>query len=278
MEFDPHLEVCLGFISSKEKFSELTVFSKNEYELLALSALQIETKYDLFEEDLLNNYKDKTLKEIFSNQWSIIYGQVHRPNPHRKDILCPVYYDITVDLYIKPDHKFYDHFFSYQIKHTDLMIIDQFLSYQLEIHHNNLLSRFCRFLHLLTLKFKNKIIDKNRIQIIREWIAFHERTFKDEELSNQTRIRRRSKDNVTKLNHDQTVLFLYYLQQSGFFLRDEYLTDTEAGIAFELLTGYSRNTLRQDLGKYYLLQNKENLTKIRTELAILMARIDKSLN
>jgi len=52
------------------------------------------------------------------------------------------------------------------------------------------------------------------------------------------------------------------LKQVGVFLKDEYLTDLDAGKAFELLTGYSQNTLRQDLGKFYQFENKENLKRL----------------
>jgi len=38
------------------------------------------------------------------------------------------------------------------------------------------------------------------------------------------------------------------MQQNGIILKGSYLTYTQAGKAFNILTGYSANTLRQQLG------------------------------
>jgi hypothetical protein len=60
-------------------------------------------------------------------------------------------------------------------------------------------------------------------------------------------------------------------------LKDELLKKTDAGAAFEILTGYSQETLRQELGKLKDHQNKINLKEIDNLLTRLKIAIDKAL-
>lgn len=82
---------------------------------------------------------------------------------------------------------------------------------------------------------------------------------KSESLRKCKGLSRQGDDKLTSLNREQTVLLIYYLQAAKVFLRDEYLTDTDAGREFELLTGYSSNTIRQGLTKFMSYQNNHNL-------------------
>lgn len=68
------------------------------------------------------------------------------------------------------------------------------------------------------------------------------------------RINRRADDNITSQNREQAILLIQYMKEAGIFLKDEYLTDSDAGKAFELLTGFSQNTLRQDFGNFINLK------------------------
>jgi hypothetical protein len=70
---------------------------------------------------------------------------------------------------------------------------------------------------------------------------------------------------------------MYYLQQERVLLKDEYLSDLDAGKAFEILTGYSQHTLRQNLSKFNVYQNKTNLKEIDNLLTRLKIAIDKAL-
>jgi hypothetical protein len=90
-------------------------------------------------------------------------------------------------------------------------------------------------------------------------------------------VKREAQDKLTCLSQEQTVLLMYYLQQERVFLKDEYLKDMDAGKAFEILTGYSQHTLRQNLGKFYLFQNKQNLKEIDHILTRLKIAIDRAL-
>lgn len=96
------------------------------------------------------------------------------------------------------------------------------------------------------------------------------------------RIQRAAGDNLTKLNQEQTSLFIDYLKQGRVVLRDEYLNDKQAGLAFHILTGYSAETLRikQSAKEIAKIKNKENLTEIYnalTQLTILIGNDIKQL-
>ena len=91
------------------------------------------------------------------------------------------------------------------------------------------------------------------------------------------KVKREAQDKLTCLNQEQTVLLMYYLQQERVLLKDEYLSDLDAGKAFEILTGYSQHTLRQNLSKFHLYQNKTNLKEIDNLLTRLKIAIDKAL-
>jgi hypothetical protein len=64
-------------------------------------------------------------------------------------------------------------------------------------------------------------------------------------------MRRDASDNWTVLNVEETVSFIHYLQKTKVFLKEEYLSDKDASLAFEILTGYSRNTIRVKLGQIH---------------------------
>lgn len=92
-----------------------------------------------------------------------------------------------------------------------------------------------------------------------------------------TSIKRKSHDKFTCLSQEQTVLLMYYLQEERVLLKDEYLSDLDAGIAFETLTGYSQNTLRQNLSHYHLYKNRTNLKVIENLLNRLKVAVGNDL-
>lgn len=276
MEFNQYFEVSLNFISSNEYQAQSEIY-RREYEPLAVHMLNGEGIF-LFEEDLLSRYHDKPLQEILDENINYVPG-INLPNPAKDGKRCRVYYDTWMPLYIGPRNRFYDHFFAYQLKHTDLLKVDEFLAFQLRKYHNDNFTAFARLLKLIVRKFADVVIPEKTVVTIQEWVADREQ----ENLSGpgaskkHGRINRRADDNVTSLNREQTILLIQYMKESGVFLKDEYLTDADAGKAFELLTGYSQHTLRQDLGKYYQFQSKENLKKLHQVLTVLAGQIDKQL-
>ena len=162
------------------------------------------------------------------------------------------------------------------------MKVDECLTYQLEKYHANNFTSFSRLLALMIRKYEGSIISEKTAFTIQEWVATKDQQEKPAQETigsgkKHGRINRRAEDNITALNREQTILLIQYLKEAGVFLRDEYLTDADAGKAFELLTGYSQNTLRQDLGKFYQFQNKENLKKLHQIFSQLTQQIDKQL-
>lgn len=89
--------------------------------------------------------------------------------------------------------------------------------------------------------------------------------------------RRKALDRATRLSQEQSVLLLHYLKEIHVFLRDEKLNNKDAGIAFSILTGYSHETIRQDLGRLESLQTKENLEMLINYITRLHSAIDATL-
>jgi hypothetical protein len=92
---------------------------------------------------------------------------------------------------------------------------------------------------------------------------------------NSNKIKRESHDKRTSLSQEQTALLMYYLQGEKVFLSSEYLNDKEMGIAFEMLTGYSQNTLRQTLGRCSKDLTNENLKELTKLFDRLKRAIEK---
>ncbi|MFZ6012433.1 MAG: hypothetical protein ACOYXT_18965 [Bacteroidota bacterium] len=279
-------EINLNTISSNEHMSQSEESYGMEYLPIVIGLLGSESKH-LFEEDLLDRYLENTitLAEILEQNKTIVRGP-NLPNPRKQGRWSPTYYDTWIDMVIEPANRFYDYFFAYHLKHMDLLKMDEYLTYYLEKYYEKNLDLFSRFLQLTIRKFKVKIIPEETILTIQEWIASFEAKQKAEKLEgsngsdrykSRTSIRRRADDNETILNQAQTVLLIHYLQKKGIFLRNHLLTDADAGKAFELLTGYSMNTLRQDLGKYHNFQNPENLKKLKHVLIGITDLIDNEL-
>lgn len=92
-----------------------------------------------------------------------------------------------------------------------------------------------------------------------------------------SKYKRGANDKHTCLSQEQTVLLIHYLKQEKVLLKDEYLSDLDAGRAFEILTGYSQHTLRQNLSKFHLYQTPINLKEIDHLLTRLKIAIGKTL-
>lgn len=88
------------------------------------------------------------------------------------------------------------------------------------------------------------------------------------------KVKREANDKHTCLNMEQTAQLIYYFQKERAFLQDELLSDKDAGAAFEILTGYSKHTLRQTLGKFAGRTNNENLK----EIDLLLNRVKKLID
>ncbi len=283
MESNQYFEVDLGLISSHEKRIRSEYDYKLEYESLVTSMLGHEGIY-LFEEDITDRFNNLSLQEILEQQENFVQGP-NLPNPRKQNKRCATYYDTTMVFYITPKNIYYPEFFAYLLKHSDLIKIDQCLTYQLEKYHGNDFNAFSRLLVLMIRKFGHVIIPEQVVVTIQEWLTVKTEQHTKEEgdssgssaSGKRGKINRRAEDNITSLNREQTILFIQYMKEAGVFLKDEYLTDANAGKAFELLTGFSQNTLRQDLGKFYQFESKENLHKLHKLFSQLIQQIDKQL-
>lgn len=101
---------------------------------------------------------------------------------------------------------------------------------------------------------------------------------KDKVLSKnrQALVKRRKNDGFTCLSMEESLALLRLLREYNFILKDEFMTNDLAAYAFHLLSGYSKNTLRQDLSKPYY--HKEPLKTLQERLKMLVHQIDVKLN
>ena len=99
-------------------------------------------------------------------------------------------------------------------------------------------------------------------------------------ISTKGRPQRSAGDNLTKLNQEQTALLIHFLKTGRLILKNEYLTDKAAGLAFNILTGYSPNSLRTSLSEkeITMLHTKANLTEVYNALTNVTLLIKNELN
>jgi hypothetical protein len=270
MEYIPY-DIRLDDITFSVCFSKRHQAYKAEYQKVVLLFLSMQGKY-LLEEDLLAKYPGWTLNCILAENNNIIDLGYHEVAFGNEPILLQTYYDIYTPLSINTSDSFYSLFFAYKVGHSDIMDVDSLLEYHLKKTFNDDLLKFSRFLQLLNRKYINKIISQETALTITEWVTMKEKqpsvTVSDISPGNivirkKGVITRVQNDSVTSLSQEQTVLLFTYLQQLGVFLKDEYLTDADAGKAFDILTGYSHNTIRQKLARYTEFATQQNLQALK---------------
>lgn len=187
--------------------------------------------------------------------------------------------DIWDNVLISPQDPFFDVFFAYHLRQLDIMKTDQYLKSCIDDGIT------MRFIWLLLLKHA-KLFTPVQVQVISSWI--------EENKNNQTchqsdvqhikgRPKRQQGDRLTALSQEQTALLISYLQKGNVTFKGDYLTNTQAAQAFELLTGYSSEKLRKVLTREELtrISDKRNLTAMHetlTKLAILVNQDIKNLN
>ena len=212
------------------------------------------------------------------------------------EISGKLFADLGMRYFVQPTDSHYDEMFAYKLRQLDFMHIDRFLDYHLLNYYHCDLADFSRFLTLCMRKYEKSLLDEKKILSVKEWMEYRERQQKQqlqksiqEEAENASvqnqkekeakkiKMKRQAGDKRTSLSQEQTVLLMYFLQQEKVILKDEYLNDMEAGQAFEILTGYSQHTLRQNLGKFYLFQNNENLKTLDNVLTRIKIKIDQAL-
>ncbi|MBI4930509.1 MAG: hypothetical protein HY841_07090 [Bacteroidetes bacterium] len=100
-----------------------------------------------------------------------------------------------------------------------------------------------------------------------------------EKIKTKGKIKRERDDKATRLNQEQTALLIYCLRKTQVILKDEYLNNKETGQAFSILTGYSADTIRQNLNKSELarIATQKNITALLQTLTDIQKLIDKEI-
>jgi hypothetical protein len=275
-------EIYLNHLTLSEQLNNRADF--NEYKETVISMLRCSDKF-LLENTILEvlalelrtgNNDPLTMEEV-----EVVYpGRFVRDVS--EDTEERIWYDLMAPEYIEPSNElFYDVFFTYKLRSLNLLEIDPFLEYQLTKHQNNR-DKFMRFIQVALRMHAGKLLSHSHIQTVTEWFAKRHKEAVNtsngsEAISIKTkgRYKRQQDDKLTKLNQEQTALLIYCLQKGRIILKDEYLNNKEAGQAFGILTGYSPDSLRQNLGKTDLprIVTKRNIKAVHdalTNLTILI--------
>ena len=234
-----------------------------DYIQIAHLFLSHKGKY-LFAEDILSQYnEDMTLEKLFEqNKDRFIQGA----NQEKDGIRQKTWYDIWSTEEIERNDDFFDYFFSCKLRHLSLLDIDELLDFHLEYSFKNNKQEFFRFLQLTMRQYQDELLNPQLIETVHEWIEVN-KTIKNNEVQTdfdnpekiKGRIQREAGDKLTHLSLVQTALLIQFMQESKIILKGDNLTYTQVGKAFNILTGYSAHTLRQQLG------TKGELTGVKHE-------------
>ena len=159
--------------------------------------------------------------------------------------------DLWGEYEIVRSNPFYDLFLTYKLRHTDLLEIDNLLNCS-QLNYSDNKKDFIRFLRLTLRKHGKKLLQPEQEETINEWITEQEKEitlFGNTEVKTKGKPKRDRDDKLTCLNQEQTALLIYCLRETKIILKDELLNNKEAGQAFSALTGYSADTIRQNLNK-----------------------------
>ena len=264
--------------------------SFKEYREAVLFMLKV--KHDFFYEDyLIAAYNDDAVKSDIRNGMSAM-DAIRQSFPDRfisagrrkkeTEDFRPAWFDLwNEDYVITPEHPSYDLFFVYQLRQTDILELDNLLSDFLENYDGNQ-TDFIRFLKLTMRKHSKKLLQTEQIETINEWLVDKEKEIAlsgTEEQKGRSKIKRTRDDKVTLLNQEQTALLAYCLRETKIILNDEYLNNKETGHAFSILTGYSADTIRQNLKKTELVNtaNIKNIEAVEKALKEIMKYIEKQI-
>lgn len=92
---------------------------------------------------------------------------------------------------------------------------------------------------------------------------------------------RKANDNYTSLSLVQTAIFFRLLKEDQIILNDPtYQPDTELSKAIQAMTGFSPNTLRQELGKplHHIDKELEDIKEVVSSLQRLISKAEKQLS
>lgn len=282
--------INLNHLTASERFRYPDRFK--EYSEAVVYMLKIKDNF-LFEEELIEEYKtDSEIQHLMKDGMSCIDAIIvtypdrfvnagKRRKKKEEEVFSQAWFDLWMDYEITIKGFLYDLFFTYWLRHTDLLQLDSLLNYSLEKDYTGDKSEFIRFLKLTLRKHSKKLLQPEQTETINEWIVEKEKEASLSgtlEMKIKGKIKREREDSVTKLNQEQTALLIHFLQAGKIILKDEYLNNKEAGQAFSILTGYSADSLRQNLSKTELqrISTKKNVDMIANILTHLLLLIDKT--
>jgi hypothetical protein len=292
------LELNLGWMAIHEQLKFKDQFK--EYGTTVVLLLTSMDKY-LLEADVKKQFNSDDIENILNTNPHLLKTNAFIKNAD--GTLIYKYMHIAESYDVQPDDLLYDYFFAYKLRELTLQSVDAFLDYHLHFYYNHDVTKYVRFLKLCLRTHTDKI-SKETLMTAEEWIeekliqdkhqkevqqekrqqalfdikAQQSESLAEPELKIKGKYpKREAHDDLTTLNQEQTVLLIHYLQQKKVVLKDEYLTNKNVGIAFELLTGYSQNTLRQDLSKQNHFKSKLNLKALDNVLTAMKLAIDKDL-
>jgi hypothetical protein len=251
------------------------------YKQMAFSFLNRKGKH-LFEEDILKNYREgMTLGKLFEQE---AHRFIQGANKKKDGKNQKTWFDISAYEEIERKDDFFDYFFICKLRHIGLLEIDSFLAFHLDHSFNNNKQDYFRFINITLRQYQDKMLGTNISETVKEWIKLNEVDSNPKDLSGtgtkiKGKIKRERDDNATKLNQEQTALLISFLRAGKIILKDEYLNSKEAGQAFSILTGYSADSLRQNLSEAELkrISIKKNIDAVANALTSIQLLIPKEL-
>lgn len=224
-----------------------------------------------------------------SNNWRKGYGLQMRDGK-----VIQLYYNLWGEYIIQPADHYYDTFFAHKLRQLDLLEVDKFLSYQFARCHSGNHDQFLRFLQLVIRKHGEKTLQPETVQTVQEWMQAQKSApgknadTKDEEgrrgnqmvIDLKGRPERGSGESWTKLTLVQTQYLISYLKEGRIIINDDdYLKAKAAGQAFSVLTGYSPDTLRENIKaeSFTDKKRKENLSDLHRALTHVINLIENDL-
>jgi hypothetical protein len=267
--------------------------SFKEYCEAVLFMLRVKAHF-IFEDELLEQYKDDDAVQSHIAVGAQGMDAVRGAMPDRfisagkrkkdgENEFRPAWFDLWEENYfITPEFPRYDLFFAYQLRQTDLLELDNVLNYFFENSTNNSVKDFTRFLTLTLRKHGKKLLQPEQIETVNEWIEAQEKEANlsgTDHTKNKGKVKRDRDDKLTLLNQEQIVILIYCLRKTNVILTDELLNNKDAGQAFSILTGYSADTIRQNLNKSELAKTAtaKNVGVVEMALREVLEYIEKEV-
>ncbi len=264
-----------------------------DYKKILLVLLNMKKLYH-FEDSLIELYKTNEKVQQLIAEGMTGMEAINAAVPHTfvsagnrlrtengEEVAAPAWYYLLHDYTVTPSDLLFDLFLAYRLRNADLMQLDAILNYLLENYYDGNITIFGRVLKLTIRKHGGNLLVAEQTDTISEWIAAKEKEAASvtEDTAGKGRIKRIRDDKITILNQEQIALLIYCLQQTDIILKDKLLNRKDAGLAFSILTGYSPDTIRQNLSKDEIMAaaTAKNAVAVRKALQTVLDFIDNTI-